>query len=229
MRVRAARDPGLPWRDRARQTRARARLSAASQSVGGTQEVASALSYPLGGFVMAVTLSQARALLIARPPDSSRERAMTSAASTPRLRLVGAEELPPATSPRDLRSAGAEVARENHSAGRNAALDPGDPRWKLAVAAYSKLTGTTLTPERRAQVMKTARVLGVRPFEANVIIAIIQDHARTGRSLPEAAGTIGLINKPSGATGAGLWRWAAALTAAAILNALLIWWLLAAR
>lgn len=121
--------------------------------------------------------------------------------------------------------AASSVARENRRAATNPALEPTDPRWVLAVRAYSQLQGTTLTPERRRRVLKTAAQLGVRPFDANVIIAIVQDHARNGRTLANAAPTLKLLQEPHSARDSAVTiRWLAALTAAAALNLLLIWW-----
>ena len=96
--------------------------------------------------------------------------------------------------------------------------------------AYSQLQGSTLTPERRERVMRSARHMRIRPFEASLIIAIVQDHARSGLSLEDAHGTLALLRKPrQGVSGPrGLWlRWAVAGATAVAANALLIWWLLA--
>ena len=38
--------------------------------------------------------------------------------------------------------------------------------------------------------------LGLRPFDASLIIAIAQDHTRTGRSLGEAEKTLRLVRPP---------------------------------
>ena len=37
-----------------------------------------------------------------------------------------------------------------------------------------------LRPENRRRVLETAKLLGLRAFDANLIIAIVQDAARTG-------------------------------------------------
>lgn len=121
----------------------------------------------------------------------------------------------------------ADVATENRRAATNPELRPTDPRWVLAARAYSQLQGTTLTPERRRRVLKIANQLGVRPFDASVIIAIVQDHARTGRALSDAGPTLQLLHEPNSTQSSPYtMRWMAALTAAAAINFLLIWWVL---
>ena len=141
----------------------------------------------------------------------------------PRLRLVGGEV--PHTSPLET-PARELVAGENRRAARNLELQPTDPRWVLAVRASSQLQGTALTLERRQRVMRTAQQLGVRAFDANLIIAIVQDHARRGRTLSQAAGTIALLETPSARRAdRAILRWVAAVAAAVAANAFLIWWL----
>src|SRR5690606_32539585 len=55
-----------------------------------------------------------------------------------------------------------------------------DPRWVLAVRVGQELEGTMLRPERREQLIKTGKMMGLSPFDANLIIAIVQDQARRG-------------------------------------------------
>jgi hypothetical protein len=146
---------------------------------------------------------------------------MSSIEARPHLRLVGGEWWESAD--REARRA---VASENRAAAGNPALRATDPRWVLAARAYAQLQGATMTYDRRQRVMQTARRLGLRPFDANLIIAIVQDQARRGKGLPEAAGSIALIEQPRRRRSAGTWmRWAAAAACALVGNALLIWWL----
>lgn len=65
-----------------------------------------------------------------------------------------------------------------------------DPRWILAARAYAQLQGAILTPERRDRVLRTARRLGVPVFDANLIIAAVQDRARRGQGPADAWETI---------------------------------------
>ncbi len=143
------------------------------------------------------------------------------------LRLVGVEDPWTSTWRSAADTAIADVTEENRNAYRNQSLDPTDPRWVLAVRTHSQLQGTTLTYERRQRLMRTAEQLGVRPFDANIIIAIVQDHARRGVTLSYAAGTLALLG-PTGSnrsTASELVRWFAAAAAGLTGSALLIWWL----
>jgi hypothetical protein len=142
------------------------------------------------------------------------------------LRLVGADAQGQ-QSWQDTDAIAKQIATENRRAGANPDLSPTDPRWVLAVRAYSQLEGSTLTPERRQRILRTAGQLGVRPFDANVIIAIVQDHARSGRELRDARPTLELLNHPGEQdSNRDTTRWLAALVLAAAVNLLLMWWLL---
>ena len=151
---------------------------------------------------------------------------MDLSASQHRLRLVGSDDPIAIRTGRAARA----VAQENRAAGSNPTLDPTDPRWVLAARAHSQLQGTTLTPERRQRVLRNARQLGVPPFEANVIIALVQDHARRGTSLSAAADTLKMLRDPrADRKSHPAWpRWLAAGITAFAANALLIWWLISA-
>src|ERR1051326_6620618 len=62
-------------------------------------------------------------------------------------------------------------------------VDAADPRWGFAVRAASRLQGgaaAILAPEDRAILGDLARRLGLRAFDASLIIAIVQDAARSG-------------------------------------------------
>lgn len=152
---------------------------------------------------------------------------MSAHASGSNLRLVGGNDPDALSTWRHEHMAREAIARENHIAARSS-LDPGDPRWVLAARAYAQLQGATLTPDRRERVLKTARLLGVRTFDANVIIAIVQDTARRGRPLGEAHPLIELVPQKPPATGHGWTRWVSAILLALLANLVLIWWLLSA-
>lgn len=142
---------------------------------------------------------------------------MSSIEAHPHLRLVGHD----ASHPDAL-----AVARENVRAARNPELKVADPRWVLATRAYAQLQGSTLTAERRQRVMRTAQQLGVRPFDASLIIAIVQDRARQGRGPADAAASIGMVAPPSPRSRSAIWlRWLAAIALAVVANAFLIWWI----
>lgn len=114
-------------------------------------------------------------------------------AGTPALRLVfpaGDHRLDPFTpasrstaSPASAR----RIAVENRSA---AGLSPSDARRILALRTAEMLDGGTLArlaPARRRSLLRTARILGVREFDANLVIAIAQDAARRGADNREIA------------------------------------------
>lgn len=150
---------------------------------------------------------------------------MDASVSKTHLRLVGADD------PSALESmrASQAVARENTAASRNEHLDPTDPRWIIAAKTHAQLQGSALTLERRQRVLRLAHRLGVRPFEANVIIAIVQDQARQGAMLADATPTLKLLRDPRkdrNSKNRAWARWLWAIATAALANILLIWWLM---
>jgi hypothetical protein len=89
-----------------------------------------------------------------------------------------------------------EVVAANRAAAA-APLEPNDPRWVLALRTQLQLQGSALSPESRLRLQRTARCLGIRPFEANVIMAVVQDQARQGRPLAGATPTLALVTRPA--------------------------------
>ena len=55
-----------------------------------------------------------------------------------------------------------------------------DPRWVLAVRTAELLQGDILTPECRERIVRMGKMFNLTPFDANMIIAIVQDQARRG-------------------------------------------------
>ncbi len=104
----------------------------------------------------------------------------SGAQATPVLRLVGGRI--PVDSARaekvDRSTAMREIVRENRVASLRTDLDPNDPRWVLAARTRNELQGAALTADRRAKLLGVAYQLGMRPFDANLVIAIVQDEAR---------------------------------------------------
>ena len=106
----------------------------------------------------------------------------------PILKLVGAEEAPAAPredrgARRDERDARRAVARENRSA---STLSTYDARWILAVDAAASMLGeraAILPNKARKRLLAKADGLGLRPFDANLVIAVVQDAQREGRAL----------------------------------------------
>lgn len=83
----------------------------------------------------------------------------------PRLRLVGAK---------------AVVKPDLTPTQGTAIIGTSDPRWVLAVRVAEQLDGTVLPPEKRDRLLKMGKMFGLTAFDANLIIAIVQDQARRG-------------------------------------------------
>lgn len=119
-----------------------------------------------------------------------------------------------------------EIADENMSA---SALDADSARRMLAVRVAECLEGgrsAILTPMRRRRVMRLAHMMGVRDFDAHLVIAIVQDGARRGESVEGAAEDARLdLFAPAPATrdGARTRLAAAGALGAGVLMALLVW------
>ncbi len=109
---------------------------------------------------------------------------MSATPFQPVLRLVPSDDAPP---PRALPLRHASppaiadvVAAENRAASTIAALDP---RWIFAVQVKRALLGgqaAIIRPEDRRRLMVAAQRLNLRPFDASLVIAIVQDGARLG-------------------------------------------------
>jgi hypothetical protein len=60
-----------------------------------------------------------------------------------------------------------------------------DPRWAFAVLIASRLEGgraAVLRPEARERLVVAGKRLGIRPFDAALTIAMVQDAARRGEA-----------------------------------------------
>lgn len=106
------------------------------------------------------------------------------APNPPQLRLVG--HWPVAAIPADAGFRPAVAPPQPHRLASAPALDtsvdPFDPRWVLAVRTSERLQGALLPPESREALIRLGRVLGLSAFDANLVIAIVQDQARRGRA-----------------------------------------------
>ena len=112
-----------------------------------------------------------------------------------RLRLVGR---PPSGRVDGARAD--RIARENRAASR---LSDDDARAILAARVREQLEGgrvALLPPERRRDLVTTATRMGLRPFDANLVIAIVQDATRRGEPLDDARTTGRLKMVPSTGT-----------------------------
>ena len=152
----------------------------------------------------------------------------TSQSNQPALRLVNAGVVPRAT-PLRSRNPTQAIAAENRSA---ATLSASDARWVLAARTASVLEGgraAVLPPERRRRLVSLATNLGLRPFDANLVIAIVQDAARTGQGPlgPAVAERLLLVRPPERERVSGLGpAILASIGLAVILTYVLIGWIL---
>lgn len=120
-----------------------------------------------------------------------------------------------------------EMLRAKESTVRRV-VDTEDPRWMLAVATRDALQGDVLTFESRRRVLLLAQRVGVRPFDANLIVAIVQDRARRGEPIEAATDALTVIPRPRATSriSATAWTWGAAIFVALLADALLIGWLI---
>jgi hypothetical protein len=120
------------------------------------------------------------------------------------------------------------LARET---ARDRTFDPTDARWQLATETQRALQGAVLAFEDRRRLLALANRLGIRAFDANLILALVQDRARRGEPLEAAAATIEMIPKPLEHVSGRKHRdwtpiWIAALLVAMAVDALLIAWMI---
>ena len=123
-----------------------------------------------------------------------------------------------------------EVLRAREAA-RDRTFVPTDARWQLATETQRALQGAVLAFEDRRRLLAMANRLGIRAFDANLILALVQDRARRGEPLEAAAATIEMIPKPSERMSRRKGRdwtpiWITALMVAMAVDALLIAWMI---
>lgn len=78
-----------------------------------------------------------------------------------------------------------EVRAEMASA---ASIPAHDARWVTAARASQAIEGgkaAVLRPEVRAKIVNSAERMGLRPFDANLVLAIVQDAARHGQTIQD--------------------------------------------
>jgi len=148
---------------------------------------------------------------------------MTHLPSSARMRLVGHTD-PGARHAWSVHELKQGVTEENQAA---AGLETPtlDPRWHLATRAYAQLQQGPLTPRHRERLVEEADGLGLRPFDASLIIAIAQDHARTGRPLQEAEPTLMLVKPATPRSMSDLVRWTLASACALATTGFLLLWM----
>lgn len=181
---------------------------------------------------------------------------LESAGTSPSLRLVGAPRGVKATSLPQRNAARAvatlatdtpqaegpsqaalraamelEVARSNRQA---AAIDALDARWVFACRVATSLEGgrsAILRPESRDRLLAQATRLGLRQFDANLVIAIVQDSARCGEeplglATAERLPLIRKAHTPTPASLPVLARLGISLAVGVVLAATMIRWVL---
>lgn len=154
----------------------------------------------------------------------------------PMLRIVNNDDDP---SPRAWAP---RTTRHGHRTPQNPppatpAITASDPRWLFSIRVASLIEGgraAILRPERRERLTATAKGLGLRPFDAALIIAMVQDEARRG-DVPKGhppltarlAESLTAVPAPERAIARPgiLQRLAAAMLIAACLVAALILWI----
>jgi len=116
------------------------------------------------------------------------------------------------------------LARES---GRERGFDPADARWQLAEETQRALQGAILAYEDRRRLLELANRLGIRSFDANLIVAVVQDRARRGEPLERAAAALEMVPPAGGSDAApgahAQWLVAAVLVAMAADAALIAW------
>ncbi|MGD9689195.1 MAG: hypothetical protein AB7K52_00400 [Phycisphaerales bacterium] len=118
-----------------------------------------------------------------------------------------------------------QVEQENRLA---SGMSPADARWVFARRVAEQLEGgvaAILTPEKRRRLLATARRVGLRDFDASLVIALVQDGRRSGKGglNPEVERSLTLIrpaDRPRGAP-----EWVRFAIAAAIMGAIMTWML----
>lgn len=94
---------------------------------------------------------------------------------------------------RELESARRRIALENRLASDAPGLDPTAPHLAFAARVANALDGVVLPPERREELLRFARSAGLREFDANLVIAVMQDRARRGESIDDITGPLDVL------------------------------------
>lgn len=100
-----------------------------------------------------------------------------------------------------------------------------DPRWVLATRVRESMQGQMLPAERRDRLLKIGGLLGLTPFESNLVIAIVQDQVRRGGTIADAAPSLAMVPRHATTVAAARLKRVGMLVAAAIAAeiALIIW------
>lgn len=120
--------------------------------------------------------------------------------------------------------------REVEAENKAASLSALDPRWALAVRTNSMLQGgraAVLPPESRRFLVGLGKDINLRAFDANLVIAIVQDAARAGYDPlgAEARLRLKMVREPVVVEDRATLRW---VIGATMLGALGAWFLIRA-
>lgn len=108
-----------------------------------------------------------------------------------------------------------QTEREIESENKAASMSALDPRWALAVRANTLLQGgraAILPPESRRFLVSLGKDINLRPFDSNLVIAIVQDAARAGYDPlgAEARMRLKMVPEPRKEQDQPMLRWAIA-------------------
>ena len=78
------------------------------------------------------------------------------------------------------------VAIENGRAAGSRELRTASPHLTLATNVASRLQGSVLAPEDRETLVEEGRRMGIRDFDAHLVMAVVQDRARRCEHPPGA-------------------------------------------
>lgn len=134
--------------------------------------------------------------------DTQSEVVVGQSLTASSLRLVGAESA--AERARRQEDAAREVAEANRAASE---LSAGDARFIFALRVGELLDGgraAILTPENRRRLVDLGQRMGLRAFDANLVIAIVQDGARRGEAPQDVVEDSALRLIPARSSA---WRW----------------------
>ena len=111
-------------------------------------------------------------------------------------------------------------------------LQPLDARWVMALDVWNTIEGgraAMIAPSKRRELIAAGVARGMREFDANLVIAIVQDAARRGESplSRETEFCLKLVKAPTDEGSEG-WNWMlivgmALLLAGGALAGLMIW------
>lgn len=90
-----------------------------------------------------------------------------------------------------------EIALENRLAAGTSALDPPSPYLSLASRVQTRLQGCILSPESRESILDDADRLGIREFDAHLVMAVMQDRARRDEPMDDIIGVLDVLSHGS--------------------------------